>query len=139
MPARTNTCRNDRHRRGFTLLEVIVVVTIIALLATLVAPKLLGNIGRSKQKVATAEVASIAQQVQLWMADNGMSRLPDDFELAMLSEGDAPYIVAKDLNDPWGNPYVLVNPGDANPDFDVVSYGADSAPGGDGEDADVVN
>ena len=68
-------------RRAFTLLEIIVVVTIIALLATLVAPRVLSNIGKSKQKIASAEAASIAQQVRLWMVDNGHSRLPDDFDL----------------------------------------------------------
>lgn len=129
-----------RRRRGFTLLEVIVVVTIIALLAAIVAPKLLANIGRSKQKVALAEVKSIAQQVRLWMADNGYSRLPDDFEIQVLLAGEDPYLSKQeDLLDPWDNPYVLIVPGDENPDFDIVSYGADGQPDGTGEDADVVN
>jgi general secretion pathway protein G len=135
-----NQPRRDRHRRGFTLLEVIVVVTIIALLAALVAPKVWQNIGKSKQKIAQAEVASIAQQVRLWMVDSEHSRIPEDFQLDMLVEGQTPYIDADDLLDPWGNPYVLVNPGEANPgDFDVVSFGADGQRGGAGEDADVVN
>ncbi len=129
-----------RRRGGFTLLEVIVVVTIIALLAAIVAPKLLSNIGRSKQKVATAEVKSLAQQVQLWMADNGASRLPDDFELDLLLSGDDPYLAKQDdLLDPWDNPYILIVPGEENPDFDIKSYGADGQPDGTGEDADVVN
>jgi general secretion pathway protein G len=126
-------------RRAFTLLEVIVVVTIIALLAALVAPRVLGNIGKSKQKIAKSDVASVAQQVRIWMADRGMSRLPADFELDMLTEGADPLLDADDLVDPWEKPYVLVNPGDVNSDFDIVSYGANGEPGGDGEDADVVN
>lgn len=116
-----------------------VVVAIIAVLATLVAPKLLGNIIKSKINVAEAGVRSIAQQVGIYMADNGMGRLPDDFELEMLTEGDRPLLNAKDLVDPWDNDYVLINPGETNIDFDVVSYGADGQSGGDGDDADIVN
>lgn len=134
--------RNRRQRivrRGFTLLEVIVVVTIIALLATLVAPKLWTQIGKSKQKVAQAEVASIAQQVTLWMVDQGYSTLPDDFELEVLTEGTQPLLDKDDLTDPWEHPFVLINPGEVNSHFDVMSYGADGEPGGEDENADVVN
>ncbi|MBT8483986.1 MAG: prepilin-type N-terminal cleavage/methylation domain-containing protein [Phycisphaerales bacterium] len=132
-------CHPRRGRRGFTLLEIIVVVTIIALLATLVAPKLLGNIGKAKQRAATSDVASIYQQVNIWMADHGISRLPGDFRLDTLARGDDRLLNSDDLIDPWDNAYVLVNPGEVNPDFDIVSYGADGVPGGEGEDADVVN
>jgi len=128
-----------RARRAFTLLEVIVVVTIIALLATLVAPRLLSNIGKSKQRIAQAEVASIAQQVKLWMVDNGYGHLPNDFELEALTEGDDPLLRTRDLYDPWDRLYLLVNPGDENPDFDIWSYGADGERGGEGENADIVN
>jgi general secretion pathway protein G len=142
--SRPRTDRNNRAahrdgRRAFTLLEVIVVVTIIALLATLVAPRVLSNIGKSKQKIAEAEVNSIAQQVQLWMADNGMSSLPDDFDLMELTQGSNPYLREKDLYDPWDRMYVLRNPGESNPDFDIVTFGADGEPGGEDENNDVVN
>ena len=129
----------QRHRGGFTLLEIIVVVTIIALLATLVAPKVLRHIGKTKQKVALAGVESIGQQVNLWMIDAGMSRLPDDFDLEALAEGDDPLLEPEDLIDPWGRTYILINPGIENRDFDVMTYGLDGEPGGEGEDGDVVN
>lgn len=142
-PARSTAARRRRAgrsvRRAFTLLEIIVVVTIIALLATLVAPRVLSNLGKSKTKIAQAEVASIAQQVRLWMVDNGFSRLPDDFDLAVLTEGSDPYLVTDDLLDPWQRPYVLVADGGENIDFDIVSYGFDGEPGGEGEDGDVIN
>ena len=128
-----------QNRRGFSLLEIVVVVTIIALLATLVAPRLLDNIGRSKQGVARSEVASIAQQVNLYLADHGLSRIPQDFRLEALTEGDRPYMRERDLIDPWGNSYVIIIPGEENIDFDIVSYGADGQPGGEGEDQDIVN
>lgn len=123
-------------RRGFTLLEIIVVVVIIALLATMVAPRLFDNIGRSRVRVATSGVASIAQQVRIYMSDENLSRLPNNFNLNALVPK---YLRAKDLIDPWGNPFVIIIPGDENPDFDIVSFGADGVPGGDGEDADIVN
>lgn len=141
-PSPTLSRRNRARRsvrRAFTLLEIIVVVTIIALLATLVAPRVLSNLGKSKTKIAQAEVASIAQQVRLWMVDNGFSRLPDDFDLAVLTEGTDPYLALDDLMDPWQRPYVLVADGGKNIDFDVMSYGLDGEPGGEGEDGDVVN
>lgn len=125
-------------RRGFTLLEIIVVVTIIALLATLIAPKLIGRIGQAKSAVAKAEVAEIAKQVQLYLVDNGMSKAPEGLELSVLTTGN--YLKPADLIDPWGREYILVVPGEANPnDFDVVSLGNDGEVGGEGEDADIVN
>jgi general secretion pathway protein G len=133
------TQRLRRDRRGFTLLEMIVVVTIIALLATLVAPKLLGNIGTAKIRKAEHAVNSIYQQVNVWMANEGMSSLPQDFDLMSLAEGDTRVFNADDLIDPWDNPYELVVPGVVNPDFDVVSYGEDGQPGGEGDGADIVN
>ena len=129
-----------RARRAFTLLEVIVVVTIIALLAALVAPRLLGRVGQAKQNIAMAEVSEIAKLVNLYLLDNDLSRVPDDFDLDLLAEGEDPYLAAKELFDPWDNPYIIRTGIDAeNPDFDIVSYGADGQPGGEGDEADIVN
>jgi len=137
-PARPRPLRRAA-RRGFTLLEIIVVVTIIGLLAAVVAPRLMGNIGKAKTNIAQREVAQIAQEIQIWMADNGMSRLPDDFDLAILTEGDSRTLNPEDIVDPWERQYVVIIPGEKNVDFDVISYGADGQPGGEGEDQDVVH
>jgi len=138
-PSRSRT-RARAVRRAFTLLEVVVVITIIAILAALVAPRMLGWVGKSKQKAAKSEAASIAQAVKLYMLDNNMSKLPDGFDLMLLMEGTDPaFDKAEDLIDPWENPYIVRIPGEVNIDFDIVSYGADGAPGGEGEDADVTN
>ena len=132
--------RSFRHaRRAFTLLEIIVVVTIIAMLAVMVAPRLLQNIGKTKTKVAKNEVAQIAQQMGIFLADNGKSRPDQDTELTVLVEGTTPYLKATDLKDPWGRDYILMVPGPSGSDFDIISYGADGEPGGEGEDQDVNN
>ena len=134
-------------RRAFTLLEIIVVVTIIALLAALVAPRLLGNVDKARQSAAKNGASQIAQQLQLYLNDVGKSKPDQDLDLEVLAlppdaggGANGPYLNNKnDLMDPWGNPYVLVVPGEVNYDFDVVSYGADGQPGGELYDADVTN
>ncbi|MEM7228099.1 MAG: type II secretion system protein GspG [Planctomycetota bacterium] len=138
--SRHNTRRVRRAvRRGFTLLEIMVVVTIIALLATLVAPRVWKQLAGSKTKAAQTEVKALANIIGLYMLDNGGS-IDDDFELDALIEGDDPYLNGEDdIVDPWNRRYVVIIPGDKNPDFDVVSYGKDGEPGGEGENEDVFN
>lgn len=133
--------RRSTARRAFTLLEVIIAVTIVALLATILVPNVTRWLGVAKNRKAEADVNSLAQQVRLYMTENGMSRLPDDFELDVLCQGDNPIISnANSLNDPWGHRYVVIVPGTVNRDFDIVSYGADGQPGGEATDAkDIVN
>ena len=127
-------------RRAFTLLEVIVVITIIAILASLVAPRMLGWVGKAKTKAAKSEATAIAKAVELYLLDNGLTKVPDGFDLNTLMEGPDPaFNNADDLLDPWDNPYAVRVPGEVNVDFDIVSHGADGQPGGEGEDADIVN
>lgn len=140
MQAQTNRSRRSTIRRGFSLIEVIVAVTIIAILAALVAPRFARFLGQAKEKKAYADAQSLAQQVKLYMTEQGMSRLPDDFDLEMLLQGPDPYLDNADqLKDPWGNAYVVVIPGEVNVDFDIVSYGADGQRGGEGENEDVIH
>ncbi len=132
--------RARSSQRGFTLIEVIIAVTIVALMAAIFVPRLTRFIGSAKDKRAQTEAAALANQVRLYMTEAGMSRCPEDFDLEVLTEGDDPLLGSKsDLLDPWGNAYVLVVPGVANFDFDVMSYGADGQPGGELENKDIVN
>jgi len=143
---RTPRSARTASASAFTLVEVIVVIVIIAVLAGLVVPRLVGRIGDSKQGAAKSSAATLANQVRVLMVDAG--GLPPDVSIRALFEkpGDldlskwkGPYVDSIDkLNDPWGKPYVLVVPGQKNVDFDVISYGADGKPGGEGENADVV-
>ena len=132
--------RRRAVRRAFTLLEVIVAVTIVAILAALLVPNVLGFIGSSKVRVAKAGTSSLRNTVKLYLADNDDVAMSDGFDLHVLLEGAKPYLTsANDLLDPWGNEYDILIPGDINADFDIVSFGADGKPGGDGDNADILS
>ena len=105
--SRHATPRLHAPRRGFSLLEVIIAVTIVALLATLVVPRLTR------------------------FTQNTTGNIDDDFTLEVLLDGDDPYLEnSADLIDPWGTPYEIVIPGEQNIEFDVMSYGPDKKFGG---------
>ncbi|MBX3385073.1 MAG: type II secretion system protein GspG [Phycisphaeraceae bacterium] len=133
-------------RRAFTLVELIVVILILAIVATVAVPRLLSRVGDSKQSVATSSAANLATAFRGMMADAGWSRVPDSVTIDALWErpGEAtgwkgPYVENADaLIDPWGRKFILVVPGVRNVDFDIVSYGADGTPGGTDENADIV-
>lgn len=136
------TTRYTKHhqrrqvRRAFTLMEIIVVVTIIALLATLVAPRLIGQVFRAKVSKAKSEVRAIGTAVTMYVTDTGTA-LVDSFDLDVLllppEEGggpQGPYLnKADDLIDPWENLYAIRVPGEVNYDFDVYSIGPDGHAG----------
>ena len=125
--------RNNRPvRRAFTLIEIIVVVTIIALLAAVIAPRLFGRIDWAKENAARADVESIAAAVKLYLMESNRN-LNDGFELRDLiiaaEDGgglNGPYLEKdEDLLDPWKNAFVIRFPGDVNYDFDIISIGKD--------------
>ncbi len=131
---KNNRRRSARRnaRRAFTLVEMIVVVTIIALLATLVAPRLLSQMGKSRNNVAKAEASKLAQTVRLYLLDNMLTKPFAGMELGVLLEGDDPYLEkADDILDPWKNKYVLIVPAQVNIDFDILSLGEDGVLGTD--------
>jgi general secretion pathway protein G len=139
--------RRQRGRRGFTIIEVIVIVVILGVLAALIAPRLLGRVGQSKQAVAKSNAESLAVAVHGYILDCGMPESGATIDMLWTKpSGNAganwkgPYVNnADELTDPWGNLYLLRIPGEVNVDFDVVSLGADGQPGGEGEAADVIS
>ena len=143
----TNKKHSNRlNRRGFTLIEIIVVVMIIAVLATLIAPRLLERVGTAKHTAAKAKAATIAKTVSLYVLDKGLSYPQNDFDLELLllkpEDGGGPmgpYLErADDLVDPWGNPFEILVPGDINSTFDIISWGEDGEQGGEGNSADIT-
>lgn len=144
----TTLNRINRTRRGFTLIEAIVIVIIIGVLAAVIAPRLFERVGQSKQGVAVANAATLRSQVELFQVDAGRSVSSSDTIRGILWERPSdvsedawrgPYVSNEDeLLDPWGNEFALEVPGQLNKhDFDVVSYGADGSPGGEDENKDI--
>jgi general secretion pathway protein G len=140
----TNGAHTDRNS-GFTLLELLVVMVIIGLLAGFVAPRYFSQVGKSRVKAASAQIDALDKALEQFRLDVG--RLPTSEEgLAALNAAPAglanwegPYLKKAVPLDPWGHPYVYLEPGTHQNDYDLTSYGRDGRTGGTGEDADLVN
>ena len=128
---------------GFTLIELMIVIAILGLMAYMVAPRLMGVMGKAKPKIALTDIKNLETALDLFYLDVG--RYPTDGEgLKALTQAPenlpnwgGPYL-KKPPKDPWGRDYVYKFPGEHNP-YDIMSYGADGQAGGEGENADITN
>ncbi|MCL5022315.1 MAG: type II secretion system major pseudopilin GspG [Nitrospirae bacterium] len=140
-------CDDSGGQKGFTLLEIIVVVFILSLLAAIVAPKIIGRTDDARMAEAKVQIRHLETALKLYKMDNGF--YPDTQQgLDALTEkptsGREPqnyreggYLEQKKIPlDPWNNPYIYVSPG-LNGDYDLLSYGADGKEGGEGKDGDI--
>lgn len=132
-------------RNGFTLLELLVVIAIIGMLAAYVGPKYFSQVGKSQRSVAKSQVEAFARALGTYRLDVGSFPTTEEGLGALVikppnaGKWNGPYLDKAVPEDPWGNRYVYRSPGAKGADFDIVSYGKDGQPGGDGEASDVSN
>jgi general secretion pathway protein G len=130
--------------RGFTLLELLVVMVIIGLLAGYVAPRYFAQVGKSEVKAARAQIDSFEKAIKALRLDIGHYPTSEQGLEALVKQPagetkwQGPYLKKAVPLDPWGHPYVYKYPGDHG-DYDILSYGRDGKPGGEGDDADIAN
>ena len=136
--------------RGFTLLEILIVITILGILASLVAVRIMDRPGEARITKAKLDIKALENALKLFKLDNAfypsteqglkalvqkpaVGRIPQNWrEGGYLEKGEVP-------KDPWGREYYYMSPGVHNKDFDIWTYGADGEEGGEGEDADIGN
>jgi general secretion pathway protein G len=126
-------------QRGFSLIEIIVVVVLIGGIVAFAASRILGGGDRAKVKLAQAQLQTLAEKVDQYKMDTGA--LPPDLNALVAAPGGTtgwlgPYAKPADLNDPWMHPVLYKTPGEGKP-FDLLSYGADGKPGGESVNADI--
>ncbi len=129
------------NQKGFTLVELIVVMVILGMLAALVFPKLLPKVGKGKQSAAKTQIELLGQALDQFRLDTGRYPTTSEGLNALITDPGVPgwdgnYLKKALPNDPWGRPYHYECPG-THGDYDLISYGADGAPGGDGEAKDL--
>lgn len=137
-----------KNRGGFTLIEIMVVIVILAMLAALVGPRLMGRTDDAKVTDARVQIKNIETALKLYKLDNGSYPSTEQGLGALVAKptvGVIPnsykeggYLESKKMpKDPWGNDYLYVAPGEHG-DYDLFSYGSDGAKGGDGKNADIT-
>ena len=140
-----NPAQTLRGERGFTLVELLVVITIIALIMGIVGPRVLNYLTESKAKAAKIQIESFASALDLFFLDTG--RYPNGSEglnalvrrPGNITAWNGPYLKGGLVPpDPWGNPYVYRAPGQ-NGAYDMLSYGADGTEGGTGAGQDITS
>ena len=136
--------RSERRDRGFTLIEVLIVMVILGLLAALVGPRMFGKVGKSKQNAAKAQISLFETALDTYRLDVGRYPKTDQGLQALRvkpdgeEKWDGPYVSKEIPLDPWGNPYIYESPSEHG-DYAITSMGADGSAGGDGEDSDIVS
>lgn len=131
--------------RGFTLIEIMVVVVILGILAGIVVPRLLDRPEEARRTKAAVQIKSLEEALGLFKLDNGFYPSTEQGLEGLVSQPETGRIptkyraggyIKKVPLDPWGNPYIYLSPG-ANGDFDLISYGPDGESGGEGDNADI--
>jgi len=134
--------------RGFTLIEIMVVVVIIGLLAAVIVPNVIGQVERARVSKAQSDIAGLETALTMFKLDNSKYPGTDQGLQALVAQPSDPsirhwkpggYLKGGVKKDPWGNDYVYVFPGTHGGEYDLYSLGADGQPGGEGDNADIGN
>ena len=134
---------------GFTLIEIMVVVVILAVLGALVVPNILDKVDQARVTRAQADIRAIGTALDLYRLDNFKYPTTEQGLQALIKQPSDPtitnypphgYFQSQSLpKDPWNNPYIYASPGTDGRDYDIITYGRDGKPGGTGPDADISN
>jgi general secretion pathway protein G len=148
-PVSTSFPHPARGRAGFTLIEILVVIAVLAMLAALVAPNVFQHVGSAKDATARSQIELLGAALDAYRLDNGRYPTTDQgleglwtapTVQPLPTNWRGPYLRRQVPLDPWGNPFVYISPGEMNPrGYDLLSLGADGQLGGEGEDADIVS
>jgi general secretion pathway protein G len=133
--------------RGFTLIEIMVVVVILAVLGALVVPKILSNVDKARVTRAASDIRAIETALDLYRLDNFKYPTTEQGLIALVKQPVDPTLTNYRAGgylpslpkDPWGNVYLYASPGADGRDYDIITYGRDGKPGGEGFDADISN
>jgi len=137
--------RRKKSERGVTLIEMLVVVTIIALFAALVAPNMFKHAAQARRVAASDQINSFMSALISYNGDTGTFPTNDQGLQALrvrpenVANWGGPYLMKDVPVDPWNHPYVYKYPGEHGDTPDIISYGADGQPGGEGDNADIVS
>jgi general secretion pathway protein G len=130
---------NRKHSRGFTLIELIIVITLIAAVMAIVAGKVIQNKRQAEYKIAKTQMTTLAASIDQYESDVGT--LPDSLQQLVTAGAEGwlgPYAKAEELKDPWHHPIEYRKPGADDRPYSLTSLGVDGKPGGDGVDRDLV-
>ena len=138
-----------KDSRGFTLIEIMVVIIILGILAVYIGPKIMGRPEEARRTKAKVDIAALETALKLYKLDSGIYPSTEQGLQALVEKPESGVVPNKwrdggylDKNkvpkDPWGNDFVYLSPG-VHGDFDIISYGSDGVPGGEGQNMDINN